>query len=170
MTTALSGLSAAPVVGSAGTRALVGAAADPETAAVAARHGVDLSAHVARQLDEGLAREASLLLAASRSVRSQIVAIHPPSIRRVFTVRQLARILDGEPPLPEPDPERRIEELRERAVRRRGIVPPVEPGLDDIVDPFRQPPKVHETAAAQSAAAVRVLARQLGGAEIPWRD
>lgn len=171
LATALAHVDGGPAVASAGTRALVGSPAEAQTAAVAARHGVDLSSHVARQLDESLAREATLLLAASRSVRSQIVAIHPPSIRSVFTLRQLARVLDADPTTAavDVDPDERVVQLRERVARRRGMVPAVDPASDDIVDPFRRPTKVHETAAAQAAAAVASLARALGGTPIAWR-
>ena len=160
----LSGLVPPPVIGSAGTRALVGAPADPRTVAVAAKSGIDLSRHHARQLDRELAASATLLLTASRRIRSDVVAIHPPAIQYVFTLRQLARILDGfDPPADVLDAEQRVTDVRAYAVQHRGLRAVADPSADDIVDPYRRTPKVHEESIAQTVPAVAALARALGG-------
>lgn len=160
----LAGLVSPPVIGSAGTRALVGAPADAATVAVAAKAGIDLSRHRARQLDRELAASATLLLTASRRIRSDVVAIHPPAIQYAFTLRQLARILDGfDPPDDLPDAERRLADVRSYAVQHRGLRAVADPSADDIVDPYRRAPRVHEESLAQIVPAVTVLAHALGG-------
>ena len=55
------------IVESAGTGALVGEGADPDSVAVAADHGIDLTRHRARQLTGQLLREADLVLALDRT-------------------------------------------------------------------------------------------------------
>lgn len=161
----LSGSENLPVIGSAGTRALVGAPAEAETAAAAAAQaGVDLSLHRARQLDPRLAGSASLLLTASRRIRSDVVAMHPPAVQYAFTIRQLARILDGfDPSTDVSDPAQRVAEVRSHAVRHRGLRAVTDPSADDIVDPYRRPAKVHQESVAQIVPAIDVLVHALGG-------
>ena len=160
----LAGLVNPPLIGSAGTRALVGASADAGTVAVAAKAGIDLSGHRARQLDRELAASATVLLTASRRIRSDVVSLHPPAIQYVFTLRQLARILDGfDPPAAVPDAEQRLADVRAYAVQHRGLRAVADPSADDVVDPYRRASKVHEESIAQILPAVAVLARALGG-------
>ncbi len=79
--------------GSAGTRALEGEAADAGTAQIAASHGISLAGHTARQLTPELLASADMVVTATRQIRSAAVQTYPPSVKYVFTMRQLARIL-----------------------------------------------------------------------------
>jgi protein-tyrosine phosphatase len=151
-------------VASAGTRALVGAPADEHTRAVARRENVDLEGHRARQLDRQTAEAATLLLAASRRVRSEAVAIHPPAVQYAFTIRQLERILVGTgfDPSGAPDPEQRIREVRAHTIRHRGLQALRDPAQDDVVDPYGGSLEVHAEAMRQIGPGVSALARALG--------
>ncbi|GAA3608870.1 arsenate reductase/protein-tyrosine-phosphatase family protein [Microlunatus ginsengisoli] len=157
-------------VGSAGTRALVGRPVDESTAALAERAGLDLSEHRARRLDRDLAGSAQLLLAATRRVRSQAVAIHPPAVQYAFTIRQLGRLLAGaDGPVTEAsDPAERVLDVRTYAVRHRGLRVLEDPSVDDIVDPYGRSMEIHTEAAGQLAPAVGELSRALGGPGIDW--
>ncbi|MFC2969039.1 arsenate reductase/protein-tyrosine-phosphatase family protein [Acidimangrovimonas pyrenivorans] len=64
-------------VGSAGLGAVVGAAADPETAAAAAERGLDLAGHVARQFTAALARDHALILVMEPGQRDEIRRLYP---------------------------------------------------------------------------------------------
>lgn len=57
---------------SAGLGALVGQPADPESAAVAARHGLDLSDHRARQLATWMCQQADLILVMEQSQKADL--------------------------------------------------------------------------------------------------
>lgn len=82
-------------VGSAGTRALVGAPGCSVAPALAASP----QAHTARALTPALIRAADLVLAAARDHRAVIVSMDPAARSRTFTLRQAGRIatwLQGE--------------------------------------------------------------------------
>lgn len=64
-------------VGSAGLDALVGHAADATAAEVAARHGVDVSGHVARNLTADLGAAHDLILVMERAHRREIAERFP---------------------------------------------------------------------------------------------
>lgn len=59
-------------VGSAGLGAVVGAAADPDAAAVAAEIGMSLDGHVARQLTEEIGRDHDLILVMEPGHRAEV--------------------------------------------------------------------------------------------------
>ncbi len=151
-------------VASAGTRALVGAPADEQTRAVAARANLDLRSHRARQLDRDTAGAATLLLTASRRVRSQAVAIHPPAVQYAFTLRQLERILvdTGFGTSGAPDLEQRVRDVRAHTVRHRGLQALRDPAQDDVVDPYGRSQEIHVEAMRQIVPAVSALAHAVG--------
>lgn len=170
LTKGLADAGVALTVASAGTRALIGSPADPTTSAVAAQQGIGLSEHRARQLDRATAASATVLLAASRRIRSAAVAIHPPSVRYAFTLRQLGRILTETGFIaPAVDPHERIAELVRHTTEHRGRYLIADPAADDVIDPFGQPAETHVTAIGQIRPAVEVLARALGRSEPDWR-
>lgn len=68
---------------SAGTGALIGHPADPLAIEVAARHGFDLSKHVARQADPALLRWAHLVLVMTREHADWVFQRVPPLRGRV---------------------------------------------------------------------------------------
>jgi protein-tyrosine-phosphatase len=148
-------------VGSAGTRALVGADMDPSARHALRERGVDAPLRRARQLTTAEIDVADLVLTASRTERSSIVALVPSSTRRVFTLRQFGRLcaagrevvtLAGPPA---------GADLMELATAGRGRVQPVDPARDEVRDPFGQ-----ELDAFRTCARVieRTLDRVLGPA------
>jgi low molecular weight protein-tyrosine phosphatase len=157
-------------VDSAGTRALVGRPADSTTAALAHRAGLDLGDHRGRQLDRNLAGEAGLLIATTRRIRSEAVAIHPPAVQYAFTVRQVARLLDLADIAPRPgeSADDLVARIRTHLVRNRGIGPIADPDRDDVVDPHGRPPEVHAQAARELIPGIAALARTLGGGPVIW--
>ena len=151
-------------VGSAGTHAMVG---DPMPAGAARELqgvGGDPTGHVSRQLDADLVRDADLVVTATLAHRSDVVTLHPRALRYAFTLRELARLLDGADlsPLAGADPGvDRVRALAALAVGRRGVAPGAGPGQDDVVDPYGRGPTLYAEATAQILPAVESLARAL---------
>lgn len=71
-------------LGSAGLIAIPGQPADELTAALASRHGLDLSEHRSRPLWPELIRDADLVLTMERSQRRQILMLAPLSAGKVY--------------------------------------------------------------------------------------
>ena len=71
-------------VASAGVRALVGSPVDPNAQIVAVEHGLDVSSHVARQIDEELIHGNELVLAMEAYQTEWIVQQCPQARGRVF--------------------------------------------------------------------------------------
>ncbi|MFD4422558.1 low molecular weight phosphatase family protein [Agromyces sp. NPDC058484] len=173
-------------VGSAGTIAMVGDGMPAEAQALSERFGAtDAAAHVARQLDEQLIRDADLVLALSREHRRAVVELVPAATRRTFTLREFAHLaasvtdadLDDAAPFPElvegnssfPGPvEGNSASLRAAvlaAASLRGVVPPFDsPDDADVVDPYRQSAAVYETSAEQLVPAVQATVALLARA------
>jgi len=71
-------------IASAGVRALVGYPADPNAQAVALEHNLDVSSHVARQIDAQLIHDHELVLAMETPQMEWIVRQFPQARGRVF--------------------------------------------------------------------------------------
>jgi len=114
------------------------------------RLGASAEGFCSRPLEQRLVEDADLILTATRGHRSEVVGRFPAALRRNFTVREFAALVDGvEADSPA--------DLVHEAYRRRS-----EAGDDvDLPDPFRQPPAVHRAVANQVAAAVAVMADRL---------
>ncbi|MDO8119928.1 low molecular weight phosphatase family protein [Isoptericola sp. b490] len=123
-------------VRSAGTRALVGAPADPRMAQVAGEDGFSLAEHRGTALSGALVAEADLVLTMTREHRSAVVSGVPAALRRTFTLAELARLL---PSVPRPQdvhgPGGALVEASLAAVRLRRTNP-AGPEADDIDDPY----------------------------------
>ncbi len=98
-------------VASAGLQALVGHPADRCARDVALEHGLDLSAHRARQLDVRMVRDHDLILVMEQEQVDMLLATYPFARGRVH---RLGRWLDQEIS----DPYRRPREYFERAYER----------------------------------------------------
>jgi protein-tyrosine phosphatase len=139
----------AVLVESAGVRALVGYPMDPHTAAELETLGGTDDGFVSRQLVAGHLDAADLVLAATREIRSRVLEEWPKALRRVFTIREFAALLeivDAEGPAG----------LVAEAARRRS-----QARVDsyDIEDPINAPPEVHrEVARAMDEAMTRIAA------------
>ncbi|MGX4514692.1 arsenate reductase/protein-tyrosine-phosphatase family protein, partial [Clostridioides difficile] len=85
-------------VRSAGVWALVGEGAPEPARRIAAECGLDVSAHVAEQVDEGMIRRSDLILGMARDHRRQLVEMAPSAMRRSFTLREFARLAEAAEP------------------------------------------------------------------------
>ncbi|GAB3690284.1 low molecular weight phosphatase family protein [Corynebacterium nasicanis] len=151
-------------VDSAGTHPLTGAPMFDVSRAVAESFGVeDTSDHRARAATEQLLAGTDLVLAMSREHRRHVVELHPPVTRRVFTIREFARlaaalpedILEEELRAAAASPVERLRAaVRAVALSRSMHALPADPEEDDVVDPYRRELSVHETSAADIEAAV----------------
>lgn len=73
-------------VASAGIAALAGRGAEPHTVTVMAEHGIDVSAHRARQLDAELICQHELILVMEEWQRKEIENLYPFARGRVHTL------------------------------------------------------------------------------------
>ena len=97
-------------VGSSGLGALVDHPADADAARAAAEHGLDLSAHRARQFDPARARRYDMILVMEAGHREDILRRAPDLGGRTFLVTQWTT------KTPVADPYRRPYQMHERAV------------------------------------------------------
>ncbi|MCU1659159.1 MAG: wzb [Pseudonocardiales bacterium] len=120
-------------VESAGMSALVGHGIDHSTAAALGQLGVDPSGHQARQFEDYMAADADLILTAAREHRDEILVRVPSTFKRIFTMREFARLIQD---VPMGDPYDMVAiAAAGRGVARR----PRRADDDDLEDPFRGP-------------------------------
>ena len=141
-------------VASAGVNAVVGAPMDASAAAELTRLGGDPSGFVARQLTASMANDADLVLAATRAIRGQVVDVAPTALKRTFTLRELAALLE-DPPWG--DDAGDMTEVVARAADWRGSVSGLGADLD-VPDPIGRPADVHRATADVVDRATRVIA------------
>lgn len=153
-------------VSSAGTQALIGQGVDPGSASILAGHGVAHEGLAARQISERLLESTDIVLPLEVSHRKIVLSYSPRHLKRAFTLKELARLLDsaGER---EPwtqrlaglaTPEERWGALPSHLARERGLSR-VPDGADDIADPYRQPQEVFDRMAREVDAAIaRIVA------------
>lgn len=131
---------AAPEVASAGTAGWEGSGAEPGSVAAAAERGIDISLHRARMLEPREIVDAEVVVAMSREHRGWVVGLAPEVAERVFTLKELVRLLEARPAR-----EARsdvLELLRERvaeatALRDDGFEG--DPLDEDVADPLGMP-------------------------------
>jgi len=125
-----------PEVTSAGTAGWDGSGAMPESVQAARERGVEIGTHVARRLEAEYASDADLIVAMAAEHRDAIVAWAPETVDRVFTLKELVRLLESMAPVTSnTDLLTRIAAAAER--RREGF--PGNPLDDDVVDPLGMP-------------------------------
>lgn len=131
-------------VASAGTRAVEGEPVDEEMAALLRARGIDPTTHRSRRLSLRTVGEHDLVVTAEVAHRSFILDDRPAVFRRLFTLGQLDRTLDGLP-----------DDLRGRALITAAgqAAVPADPA-DDVHDPYRRGPEAARTAAAHIEALV----------------
>ena len=134
-------------VSSAGVRAVVGAPMDASAALELSRLGGDPSDFVARQLTADLVTDADLVLTATRQLRSQVVELAPTALRRTFTLRELAALLEERPWPGDPAD---LRALVAAAADWRGSVAGRGDALD-VPDPIGGPASLHREAADLAA-------------------
>lgn len=115
------------------------------------RLGATADGFASRRLDDHMVDDADLILTATREQRSEVLSRYPGALRRAFTLREFAALVEDMIGVSSPA------EMVEAAYRRRG-----EAGDDlDLPDPFRRPPDVHRAVADGIAVAVGIIAERL---------
>lgn len=159
------------VVRSAGTWGRAGAPIEPYAAAALAGRGIDAAGFSARELVATDVAGADLVLTAAREHRSAAVVLHPRAARYSFTLRELARLVAAVEPddLPDGDPVERAHALVAAARAQRGLVPPAEPGEDDIGDPYGATAATFVQCCALIEQALRGPLDRIAGQSVPAR-
>lgn len=141
-------------VSSAGTLALVGRPMSPPMDALVATAGADPTGFAAQRLTERLLQPVDLVLALTRAHRGDVVGLWPKAVRRTFTLKEFARLLQELDPglLPAGGVAERLRAAVPLVAARRRQVP--DERLDDVLDPYRQPAEVYEEAFADVRRAV----------------
>ncbi len=137
------------VVASAGVRGLDACAMDPTAGAQLQRLGGDPTGFASRRLAAADVATADLVITMTRAHRSEVLALEPRGLRRTFTLRELAHLLERDGA--SSDPSTTIARL---AASRSTAT------LDDydIPDPIGAPEQLHAEVADQIAACVDVVA------------
>ncbi len=151
------------VVGSAGVRAHEGVEPPPVIAKLVTAHGGNAEGMSSTPLTADHVARAGLILTATREHRSAVVRLHRRGLRTAFTMREFARLLDGLE-LPDRNGQHLAPDLAElvaAAAARRGTLPPLAPGLGDVVDPIGRDLEVYEQAVAQMVPVVDALTAAL---------
>jgi protein-tyrosine phosphatase len=154
--------STAPV-SSAGTHALVGAPVHSPMAELIANRGADPGHFAARRITESMVEDADLVLALTREHRADVAELHPPAVRRIFTLREFARFAARVDPdlLTARTPAGRLSQLIPLARTQRGRHP-VDPAEDDVVDPYGHDAGTYRRSFAVLAAAVDTVVEIVG--------
>jgi low molecular weight protein-tyrosine phosphatase len=127
---------AAPIVGSAGTIAVDGAPAMPESVEAARERGVDIRTHAARRLTGELIGAAGLVVGMAAEHRDAVARLAPEAAARTFTLKELTRLLETEPAAdPERSLELRVGDAADARVRGLGA----NRFDEDVVDPLGMP-------------------------------
>jgi protein-tyrosine phosphatase len=146
------------VVSSAGIGAMAGAPMTEQMAKLVANAGGQPDGFVSRQLTEDMVAEADLVLTATREHRGEIVALHPPALRKTFTLREFVRLAGTVNPvvLPAAPAVARFEALIPLALDARTThhAPRAE---DDIDDPYGRDDAAYRRAFGQILPAVHGL-------------
>jgi protein-tyrosine-phosphatase len=143
-------------VASAGVRGWNAAPIDSMVVLELARLGHDATDHRARVLEIHHVEQADLILTAAREHRAAVLAMSPRALRKTFTLRELAALVDGAE-------SESLEDLVADASRRRSTAP----ADVDVIDPYRREPDVHRQVADQIVAAVDVVVDRLSA--LPMR-
>lgn len=139
-------------IASAGVRGWDAAPVDSMVVLELARLGHEASGHQSRTLDVHLIDQADLVLTAAREHRASVLAISPRALRKTFTLREFAALVEGI----ESDS---LQDLVAEASRRRSTAP----ADVDVPDPYQREPEVHHQVADQIAEAVDVVVGRLSG-------
>lgn len=137
-------------IASAGVRGWEDAPVDSMVVLELARLGHEATGHHSRALDVHHVEQADLVLTAAREHRGSVLAMSPRALRKTFTLREFAALIDGV----EADS---LEELVAEASRRRSTAP----SDVDLADPYMQEPEIHHQVADMIATAVDVVAERL---------
>jgi low molecular weight protein-tyrosine phosphatase len=127
---------AAPDVGSAGTIAIDGAPAMPESIEAARERGVDIRTHAARRLTPELIDGADLIVGMAAEHRETVGRLVPGAAARAFTLKELTRLLEARTTA---EREPRLDARVGEAAAARATGAPANRFDEDIVDPLGMP-------------------------------
>lgn len=160
------------LVHSAGTSGLTGWAMDERAAAHLVAHGGDPAGFRAREVTPALIAESDLVLTATRAHRGKVAAMDHKALRKVFTFRDFADLVNGLDGLSsgvgsmDPlgwDPGGRVRQLTEQAASSRGLKPPLAPEDADILDPYGRDDEMFAVMAQQIVESMPAVVRALSG-------
>lgn len=140
------------VVTSAGTRALVGEPIQPPSADIVRTFGGNPDGFAARQLTSRILRGVDLVLTMTSGHRGEVLQLDASLLKRTFTIREFARMLDvlderaaASPEEPTHDGGDRLAAnaafwrgLPARAAAVRHLSLPADSSENDIIDPYRR--------------------------------
>lgn len=155
-------------VDSAGTWGHEGSAMEPHAAQTLLDYGGDPSGFRGRELLAEHVAGADVILTAAREHREQVVALEPGAIRRVFTMKEFARLAaaadHGRLPTADLVDRARALVLQAAAMRRR--LRAAWPEDDDVADPYGAPMYAYRTCVAEIAATLEPILNILLGAPV----
>ena len=150
------------VVSSAGTHAKAGHPAASASQELARLRGLDLSDHRSRPVTAELVANAGLVLTMSERHRDVCGPLVPGAGGRVFTVRELVRLLTAADRTGGPSaPAQRLSWLAERAQLARPVAARAK-GREDVHDPIRDPWQAWTTMGATLDELLGALVRACG--------
>lgn len=148
---------------SAGTHALTDGLPPSEISAQADLWGISTREHTPKQVTETLVREATLVLTAERQHRAELVALVPSASRKVFSLKQFARITAALQASANSQPDfsltfESLSALVEEVADFRALTPPpIRPEDDDVPDPYRREQAAYDFAAEQIRDAITTI-------------
>lgn len=161
-------------VDSAGVQAMVDSPMPEQSLEIARKQGVKTpEEHRAKQITQELINQSDLILALDRGHRKSIVQLSPRATRKVFTVVDLARLIEAttdadlqeELNLAGDSVIERLHATVEAARLSRSELNPLDnPADEDIVDPYGKSQSVYEASASQLIPAIRLIASYLNKA------
>jgi len=140
------------VVTSAGTRALVGEPIQPPSADIVRTFGGNAEGFAARQLTSKILRGVDLVLTMTSGHRGEVLQLDASLLKRTFTIREFARMLDVLDDRAAASPEQATHDggdrlsanaafwrgLPARAAAVRHLSLPADSSENDIIDPYRR--------------------------------
>lgn len=150
---------------SAGTYAMRGRPISPPMDSLIASAGASADGFAGRQVNESLARSATLVLALTRAHRAQLVELAPAVVRRAFTLKEFASLLSAVDPSDLPAEGGVAERLKASiplAAARRGQTRRAAKD-DDVADPYTLGDDAYRAAFDEIDAAVRTIGRVING-------
>jgi protein-tyrosine phosphatase len=157
-------------VRSAGTRAMVGDPIQPISADIIRTFGGDPEQFAARQLTPKILRGVDLVLTMTSGHRGEVLQLDASLLKRTFTIREFARMLDVLDQRAEAGvaaPEETYDDgkplaanltfwrgLPARAAAVRHLSLPADSAENDIIDPYRRAPEVYRQMEDELAPAI----------------
>ena len=163
------------VVTSAGTRALVGEPIQPPSADIVRTFGGNTEGFAARQLTSKILRGVDLVLTMTSGHRGEVLQLDASLLKRTFTIREFARMLDvlDDRAAPAPEATEAAHDggdrlaanaafwrgLPARAAAVRHLSLPADSSENDIIDPYRRGLEVYHQMEDELAPAIVSILR-----------